>query len=198
MATLNPMTQSSQFQPRQILCLEHGQSRLYAEVIQVVDDRPVCWLRPLILEVAPPSCADEEVYEAAYQADKATDKPTDKTSETCAIDNPSSADHSQNPQHLLLPPGNSDLAPLFDNYASENYQRQQTREPQPKTYDLRLSSDLLMPPVLFRPAFDTELIPLLGQINSSEFNLAEAQTAHHLLRDFIQQVWQNNREVFPS
>ncbi|NJL90070.1 MAG: hypothetical protein HC916_09960 [Coleofasciculaceae cyanobacterium SM2_1_6] len=112
-----------QFQPRQILCLEHEQSKLYAEVIQVVPDRPVCWLRPMILEV--------------------------------------------------------EMSQL-------------------KTYDLRLSSDLLLPPSLFRPALDTEVIPLLGQINSAEFNLEEAQNAHHLLRDFIRKIWQQYREVFPS
>ena len=189
------MTQSSQFQPRQILCLEHGQSRLYAEVIQVVLDRPVCWLRPLILEITPASFTDEGVDSAAYQ----TDKTTDKTSETysTSTDNSRNTDHPQNLQNLLLPE-NSDLTSPFSNDTSGNYQRKQRRETQPKTYDLRLSSDLLMPPALFRPAFDTELIPLLGQINNSEFSLAEAQTAHHLLRDFIQQVWENNREVFPS
>ncbi len=175
------MTQSSQFQPRQILCLEHGQSRLYAEVIQVVPDRPVCWLRPLILEIIPP-------HDLNYVA-------VTKSAQTPETD---SSDRPQN----LLPAGNSALASPSAGYQPQNYhqnhQQKQTREPQPKTYDLRLSSDLLMPPTLFRPAFDTELIPLLGQINSSEFSLGEAQTAHHLLRDFIQQVWQNHREVFPS
>lgn len=147
------MTQSSQFQPRQILCLEHGQNRLYAEVIQVVLDRPVCWLRPLILEVNPPDFD----YEVASE-------------------------------EITIP----------ETYSSqENYKKKHKRQLQPKNYDLRLSSDLLMPPALFRPAFDTELIPLLGQINSSEFSLAEAQTAHHLLRDLIQQVWQDHQELFP-
>ena len=39
------------FQPRQIVCLEHGGTYLYAEVIQVVVSRQVCWVRPLVMGV---------------------------------------------------------------------------------------------------------------------------------------------------
>lgn len=35
--------------PSQILYLEHGSSRLYAEAIQVVDTRHLCWARPTLL-----------------------------------------------------------------------------------------------------------------------------------------------------
>ena len=35
--------------PSQILYLEHGSSRLYAEAIQVVCNRQVCWARPTLL-----------------------------------------------------------------------------------------------------------------------------------------------------
>lgn len=35
--------------PSQILYLEHGSSRLYAEAIQVVSNRQVCWARPTLL-----------------------------------------------------------------------------------------------------------------------------------------------------
>ncbi len=35
--------------PSQILYLEHGPSRLYAEAIQVVSNRQVCWARPTLL-----------------------------------------------------------------------------------------------------------------------------------------------------
>jgi hypothetical protein len=37
------------FQPRQIVCLEHETGRLYAEVIQIVESRQICWVRPLVL-----------------------------------------------------------------------------------------------------------------------------------------------------
>ncbi len=41
------------FQPRQIVCLEHETTCLYAEVIEFVELRQVCWLRPLMLTVTP-------------------------------------------------------------------------------------------------------------------------------------------------
>jgi hypothetical protein len=40
---------SLDFQPGQIVSLEHGDSNLYAEVIQVVVSRQSCWVRPLVL-----------------------------------------------------------------------------------------------------------------------------------------------------
>lgn len=183
------MTQSSQFQSRQILCLEHGQSRLYAEVIQVVQDRPVCWLRPLILEVAPRECTQESVV---FETSPKNNLDNEVGSE---VDN--EVGNNNNCQ-IFFPPESLTLTSALENYPQENYQPKHLEQSPPRTYDLRLSSDLLLPPALFRHAFDTELIPLLGKVNSTEFSLAEAQAAHHLLRDFIQQVWQNHREVFPS
>lgn len=35
--------------PSQILYLEHGSTRLYAEAIQIVSTRQVCWARPTLL-----------------------------------------------------------------------------------------------------------------------------------------------------
>ena len=49
---------NSNFQPCQIVCLEHENTRLYAEIIQVVDTRQVCWVRPLMLTVLPQEAAD--------------------------------------------------------------------------------------------------------------------------------------------
>ena len=39
------------FQPRQIVCLEHENTCLYAEIIDVVASRQICWVRPLMLSV---------------------------------------------------------------------------------------------------------------------------------------------------
>ncbi|MUL36438.1 hypothetical protein [Gloeocapsopsis dulcis] len=51
------------FQPRQIVYLENNNQRLYAEVIQVVDSRQMCWVRPLILVTFPsdPSVTFEQL-----------------------------------------------------------------------------------------------------------------------------------------
>lgn len=40
---------SLDFQPGQIVSLEHGNRNLYAEVIQVVVSRHLCWVRPFLL-----------------------------------------------------------------------------------------------------------------------------------------------------
>ena len=37
------------FQPYQIVCLQHETTCLYAEVIQIVERRHRCWVRPLVL-----------------------------------------------------------------------------------------------------------------------------------------------------
>lgn len=39
------------FQPCQIVCLEHESSCLYAEVIQIIESRQICWVRPLALAI---------------------------------------------------------------------------------------------------------------------------------------------------
>ena len=47
------MNSKINFQPLQIVCLEHLGTCLYAEVIQVVESRQVCWVRPLLLVESP-------------------------------------------------------------------------------------------------------------------------------------------------
>lgn len=37
------------FQPYQIVCLEHDNTYLYAEVVQMADGKQVCWVRPVAL-----------------------------------------------------------------------------------------------------------------------------------------------------
>ncbi|MBF2063379.1 MAG: hypothetical protein IGS39_02935 [Calothrix sp. C42_A2020_038] len=43
------MNQNLDFQPGQILYLEYEQKRLYTELIQVVRERQLFWVRPLLL-----------------------------------------------------------------------------------------------------------------------------------------------------
>jgi len=44
--------QQFNFQPCQIVFLEHDSSRLYAEVVQFVESRQLCWVRPIALVTA--------------------------------------------------------------------------------------------------------------------------------------------------
>lgn len=58
------------FHPRQIVCLQHESSNLYAEVIQVVQSRPVCWVRPLLLAEFPPGDSCQPlIYDLRSTAD---------------------------------------------------------------------------------------------------------------------------------
>ncbi|GET41790.1 hypothetical protein MiSe_66040 [Microseira wollei NIES-4236] len=118
------------FQPSQIVCLEHEGTCLYAEVIQIVESRQLCWARPLMLATAP----------------------------------------------LGVEP-----------------------VPQPPTlYDLRQGADLLWPLSLFRTALDTEVIPLLAQLQASKAQSEGCQSAHRQLSHFVRQVWQAHPAKFSS
>lgn len=121
-----------QFQPHQIVYLEHETTRLYAEVIDVVTSRQVCWVRPLMLVVA--------------------------TSE----------------QNLLPFATAEDL----------------------NLYNLRQGSDLLWPASLFRPALDTEVIPLLVQLDCPDAQLVNNLEARQQLNVFVRQVWQAYKSAF--
>jgi len=43
---------TSQFQPRQLVCLKHERAFLYGEVIQLIPKRQLCWVRPIMLAIA--------------------------------------------------------------------------------------------------------------------------------------------------
>ena len=116
---------SCNFQPRQIVYLEHLATRLYAEVIQVVESRQIGWVRPLLL--------------AEWSFDN-------------------------------QPPG------------------------QPHSYDLRSSADLLWSLAVFRPALDTEVLPLLLQLLDSEPPTDRDEVAFTRLHQFIHQAWLAQKE----
>lgn len=107
-----------EFQPSQIVCLEHQNIYLYSEVVQVISDRQLCWVRPLVLAIRNDSLTIEKIL------------------------------------------------------------------------DLRFTSDLLWPINLFRPALDTEVIPLLSELDSPDYRAESIQNARQQLNYYIQQFWQ--------
>lgn len=105
------------FQPHQIICLEQGTRHLYAEVIDIVEWRQICWLRPFVLaEIA---MEDESVIEL---------------------------------------------------------------------YDLRQGPDLLLPTKFLRLVFDTEVIPLLSQLQDLPSHQTNHTDAHQQLANFIADI----------
>lgn len=128
----HPSSQACNFQPCQIVCLEDDVNCLYAEVVQTVVQRQICWVRPLVLTIKP------------------------------------------------LSDGQAEIMP-------------------PHGYDLRNGADLLLPLVLFRAAFDSEVIPLLTYLYglSSEAGADNVDPAgHQYLKQFIQRLCCAHPEVF--
>ncbi len=121
-----------EFQPYQIVCLEHGSTYLYAEVVQMADGKQICWVRPLAL----------------------IEGTLERIQDTNSV-------HSS------------------------------------KLYDLRQSSDLLLPSALFRDALDTEAVPLLSQLSGSiDFPASEAQPAQDRLTQLVKNVCLAHPELF--
>jgi hypothetical protein len=125
----------SDFLPHQILCLECEETKLYGELIQIVAERHLYWLRPLALVK----------FQLVVDAES--------------------------------------LAALFD---------------------LRQGADLLCPQALFRIALDTEVIPILAQLDFAKSDTAQptenstkAQLiAHQQLQAFVRRIWQLHPEAF--
>jgi len=61
---------------------------------------------------------------------------------------------------------------------------------------LRLGADLVWPASLFRPALDTEVIPLLVQLDDPDDQLANTSDAHQQLSCFVREVWQAYKSAF--
>ncbi len=115
------------WQPSQILCLEHRNARLYAETIQIVERRQLVWVRPLVL------------------------------SESSAPDD----------SRIL--------------------------------HDLRQGADLVWPLSLFRAAVDTEVIPLLMQLDGIPKSTPnDDREVRRRLHEFVRQVWLAHPDRFPT
>ena len=131
MKQLTSIDSNFHFQGNQIVCLEHENSFLYAEVIQVIELRQTCWVRPWILKVL-------------------------------------SLKHNNLPE--------------FDDNST--------------IFDLRESADLVLPISLFRAALDTEVIPLLSELDNLESQEQDLILPRQKLRQFVESVWQAYKPVF--
>ncbi|MGB7518276.1 MAG: hypothetical protein WA896_01435 [Spirulinaceae cyanobacterium] len=119
------------FQSHQIVCLEYENTYLYSEVIQIIEQRRMCWVRPWVLAIFP---AETSSY-------------------------------SWNTQEKTL-------------------------------YNLRSTADLVWPLSLFRPALDTEVIPLLENLDVPATNQEDEQQLRQQLNSFVNQLWQVHKAKF--
>ena len=65
-------------------------------------------------------------------------------------------------------------------------------------YDLRFGADLLWPASLFQAALDTEVIPLLVELNAPDAKSISSSEAHKLLNSFVRRVWQAEQSAFSA
>ncbi|NJL82364.1 MAG: hypothetical protein HC890_04285 [Chloroflexaceae bacterium] len=68
-----------------------------------------------------------------------------------------------------------------------------SQHPDPSPRDLRLSADLLCPVTWFRPALDTEAVPLLLELETSV--QLDATTARAELNAFVRSAWQERPKI---
>ncbi|MFP4299200.1 MAG: hypothetical protein ACLFT0_15370 [Spirulinaceae cyanobacterium] len=64
-----------------------------------------------------------------------------------------------------------------------------------QVYDLRQTADIVWPMSLFQPALDTEVIPLLAQLQEFEGKFTPPAIARQHLHIFLHQVWQNQEST---
>lgn len=64
--------------------------------------------------------------------------------------------------------------------------------------DLRSGSDLLWPAILFRPAFDTEVLDFWTQLREINAESTDKAANHKYLHAFLRQVWRSHQEKFSS
>ena len=57
-------TKDLPFKSNQIVCLEHQDTNLYGEVIQLIPHRGLCWFRPICLIVSELDCTKSEQTQA--------------------------------------------------------------------------------------------------------------------------------------
>ena len=62
--------------------------------------------------------------------------------------------------------------------------------------DLQSTSDLFWPTILFRPAFDTEAVGFLVQLNDARHDSITRTPNYKYLNKFVQQFWQANQDKF--
>ncbi len=130
------MSALSTFSVNQVLCIEHDNAFLYSEVIQIAEERSICWVRPLAIKIVHPITHDGGIV-----------------------------NHGSGEEHYTL-------------------------------YDLRQSVDLLLPCILFRPALDTEVLPLIAALGEAKVQSGYRDLAHQQIRRFTHRLWIERPTVF--
>ena len=180
--------------PSQILYLEHGSARLYAEAIQIITERHLCWARPTLLIQGLPEAkdlAEGESLAAERQAviSTAAIRRSHYLSEINISHN--------NTSHNNTSDNEASNSNASNSHTSSNITLKEDTHSGLQLYDLEDAPDLIWPQTLFEIAYDLDFFTLLVQLKMNPDTTAvhsSSQQLNHFLRSF----WQSHPHIFPS
>ena len=134
---------TSQWKESSILCLEDKQTHLYVELIQLLPQKTLAWLRPFAIQFDAGNVSEEIL-------------------------------------------GYGDRHPELNAVI----------------FDLRNTADLIWPIHLFRPGLDTEVINIIAALPSlpdtQDIQPKENTIRRRVLTQFLQRIWEANKQHFPN
>ena len=150
----------SLFASGQIVALDHAYGTLYAETIQIVTQRQMCWVRTIAIAIQ-----KDKIQDGVSSSLLGGSSPSQNFAQKQSLENAS----------IVHPMADSDMVLI----------------------DLQRNIDLLLPLNLFRVAFDTEIIPILSNIELYDHSfMAQNQVSKQYLNWFLKEIWQSNQDKF--
>ena len=167
------------FSSGQIVALDHGNGILYGEIIQTVPQRQMCWIRGIALYLKTKQFLvsfgqDAEDSLTVGNGEVSRPSPTTMLSKLLQM-----SALNQDENNLA-----SNNLEIFDDSGII-------------LVDLYRNVDLLFPLDLFRVAFDTEIMPILSQIDPDPHSGShDTRSSRQCLNWFLKEIWQTNQDKF--
>lgn len=150
--------------PSQILYLEQGHQRLYVELIQILRDRNMGWLRPLCL------CSP-----VSHQIPEPCQQQTEQVPDNHRMDE---RDHYKS--------GTTDASKRDDSHETTQVVCDGTSF---ALHDMRQSSDLLWPLGQCNIVLDLDAIPILSSLGPEPIHQENRDNARRALNIFMHKIW---------
>ena len=159
------------FSSGQIVALDHCHGIFYGEIIQTVPQRQMCWVRGIALSLKTKN------FLSYFEGDAQISQPHPTT-----VFN----------KLLSVSPADQGDENNIDFNGLENCHDSKT-----VVVDLYRNVDLLFPLDLFRVAFDTEIIPILSNIDPYPYSGShDIKSSRQCLNWFLQEIWRTNQDEF--
>ena len=167
----------------QIVCLEHQDSTLYGEVIQLIPRRSLCWFRPMCLVIS--NDRERELSFVQNQTNRLLESKQDQPTNCAEADAGLALEHSRTKSDQ------SGYSTVVQEVFFDSLNLKQC-----KLIDLQATSDLFWPASLFRPAWDTEIIGYTAQLNGIRHHPIDISSNFQYLNKFVHQFWKANQDEF--